>query len=108
MTVDGVDRGSATVAPMSITFSHATWDTVKTARLSVPMVALGRAAAWLEQFRSARDYCSTTVADATDAPREVPDQAPVEADLFREPACPSGCESCRRHGATTVSQQRGL
>ncbi len=29
VTGDGVDRGSATAAPMSLTFSHATCDTVK-------------------------------------------------------------------------------
>ena len=55
MTVDGVDRGSATAAPMSLTFSHATWGTVKTTGLSVPKVTL-KQAAWLEQFRSGRDF----------------------------------------------------
>ena len=30
MTVGGADRGSATAAPTALTFSHATWDTVKT------------------------------------------------------------------------------
>ena len=49
-------------------------------------------------FRSR--LCSATGADATDAPRDVAEQAPahvnpnrVEAGLLREPACPSGGES---------------
>ncbi len=28
MNVGGADRGSATAAPTSLTFSHTTWDTV--------------------------------------------------------------------------------
>ncbi len=36
VTVDGIDRGTATAASMSLTFWHATWDTVKTAGRSVP------------------------------------------------------------------------
>ena len=36
VTVDGIDRGTATAVSMSLTFSHATWDTVKTAGRSVP------------------------------------------------------------------------
>ena len=50
MTADGADRGSATAAPTSLTFSHATWDTVKTVGLSVSTLTLSRAA-WPERFR---------------------------------------------------------
>ena len=35
MNVDGADGGSATAAPMSLTFSHTTWDTVNSVRLTV-------------------------------------------------------------------------
>ena len=36
MTLDGADSGSSTAAPTPPDFSHASWDTVKTAGLSVP------------------------------------------------------------------------
>ena len=41
MTVDSAERGAATATPTSLTFAHATWDTVKTVgleRLNVPTV----------------------------------------------------------------------
>ena len=43
MTVDGADRGSATAAPTSLTFSHATLDTVKTVDVNASTMALSRA-----------------------------------------------------------------
>ena len=61
MTVDGADRGSATVAPTFLTFSHATRDTVKTVGLSVPTVTLSQAA-WVPYrarlLRRSRLLCS--------------------------------------------------
>ena len=44
MTVDSADRSSATAASTSLTFSHATRDTVQMVSLSVPTVTLSRVA----------------------------------------------------------------
>ena len=59
VTVDGADRGSAAAAPTSLTFSHATWDTVKTIGMGVPTVKLSPAA-W-PQYLSGRDYSESPV-----------------------------------------------
>ena len=98
MTLDGVDRGSATATPMSLTFSHATRVTVKTAGLSVSTVTLSQAAWSNSSIQIATKFRDR--ADAPDAPRKVAEQAlvhvspnRVEAGLLRELVCPSGGES---------------